>query len=80
MIESAQARPMHRRDDRQHHRRRRAEGEEQDDHRRREPDRLADLGLRLRELLADVAADGGLEAGRLGRAGGVEDRFGLRPR
>ncbi len=47
-------------DDRQHHRRRRAEGEEQDDHRRGEADRLAGLGRGLGELLADVAADGGV--------------------
>ncbi len=60
-------------DDRQHHRRRGAEGEEQDDHRGGEADRLADLGRGLGELLADVAADGGVQAGGPRRRGGVED-------
>ena len=40
---------------------------QQDDDCRGDPDRVADPGLGLRELLADVAADRGLEAGRFGR-------------
>src|SRR4051794_32722155 len=66
-----------RREDRQHHRRRRTEGKEEDDHRRDQADDLGELGLRFRELLADVAADRGSDACLLGRRRGVEDFFGL---
>ena len=59
--------------DRHAHRDEAAEGEREDDHRRRDADDLAALGLGLRQLGADRAADRHLHARRTTRLGGVED-------
>ena len=61
-----------RRRDREAHRDDGPEGEEQDDHRGQDSDRLARAGARLRDRLAEVAADADLEP-RVGRGRGRID-------